>query len=273
VSTVSLQAAEPPPSLRFDVYGECWSGHEIHRKLCSMMMNFKPDLILLTGDLVPNGKDPESWKDYDAVTGDMRKEVSVYAARGSNDDGGSAFSQRLPSPVTGSLFYSFDRAQCHFTAIDSSSSFSPGSAQYSWVENDLSNAARKNQQTFVFFCQPPYSIGSRGCDEECRKSLCPLFIQYHVRAVFNGRDRMYYRTIRDGIPYVVTGGGGAAQEPCLFSKALPDDRMESVHHFVVCQVTGPRLIITAVRDDGTILDQFIAPQATRPAPQRFPGKG
>jgi hypothetical protein len=42
-----------------------------------------------------------------------------------------------------------------------------------------------------------------------RPLLDSLFQKHGVKLVFQGHDHLYYRTVRSGITYVVTGGGGA----------------------------------------------------------------
>jgi 3',5'-cyclic AMP phosphodiesterase CpdA len=222
------------------------------------MMNFKPSFILNTGDLVANGKDPAGWKAYDAITGDMRRQVPVYTARGNHDLGGPGYEERMSAPIASGnrLYYSFSQSNCHVIALDCFSPLEQGTAQYEWLVKDLKESQDKFQHIFVFFHEPPYSIGLHGSNLKLRDLLCPLFKRYGVRAVFTGHDHIYYRTIRDDIPYIVTGGGGAPLYPCDGAKAQPGDKWESVHNFVVVQVSGPRVTFTAIRSNGTILDQL-----------------
>jgi hypothetical protein len=42
-----------------------------------------------------------------------------------------------------------------------------------------------------------------------QKTAVNTFVKYRPRAVFCGHDHLYYRTVRDNITYIVTGGGGA----------------------------------------------------------------
>jgi calcineurin-like phosphoesterase family protein len=123
---------------------------------------------------------------------------------------------------------------------------------------DLKVARDRGKFIFVFFHVPPYSIGSHGSDEQVRETLCPLFVQYGVTVVFNGHDHNYYRTLRNGVTYMVSGGGGAPLYPCNVNKGvIPGDKYQSVNHIVVCDVNGDTATITALRSNGSILDRFI----------------
>lgn len=261
----SRQAADAPKPqeetrpFRFIVYGDTRDGHEIHRKLVKLILANKPDIILQTGDLVHNGSEAGLWKIYDGITGEMRHLIPVYPARGNHDLGGPGYEERITRPFTSGnkLYYSFDKRDCHFVSVDCFSPFQPGSSQYTWLEKDLAAARKKAQPVFVFFHEPPYSIGSHGSNLEIRSALCPLFVKYGVRAVFNGHDHIYYRTVRDGITYVVSGGGGAPLYPCDPNKgAIPGDSWASVHHIVVCDMKGDTCDVTALRIDGSTLDHF-----------------
>ncbi len=250
------------PTLRFVIYGDTRDGHDIHRKLVALIMKQQPDLVIQTGDLVNRGSKEDLWKIYDDITGEMRSKVPVYPARGNHDVGGPGYEQRFTAsfPSGNKLYYSFDKANCHFIAlaVDENTEYGPDSPQYKWLIKDLEESAKhKPTHTFVFFHVPPYSIGSHGSDLDVRKVLCPVFQKYGVRAVFNGHDHNYYHTTRDGITYLVSGGGGAALYPVDPGKgAIPGDKFESVHHIVLCEVKGALVAFTALRDDGSTLDRF-----------------
>lgn len=251
--------ATAPSTLTFGIYGDCYTGHDIHRRLISMVMNYKSDLVFLTGNLVASSKDPEQWKSYDFVTLDMRGQVPVYPVRGPNDVSGSGYLDRFKAPIQSGnrLYYSFDSANCHFTCLDSTSPLSQNSAQYLWLRHDLEEAQKQAEHLFVVLHEGPYPAIPRRAGPDLRELLCPLFIRYGVDAVFSGQENLYYHVRRDGIQYVVTGGGGAPLDSCPTAVSkIPGDTCESVHHILVCQVVGPRVTVTALRDDGTLLDQF-----------------
>ena len=248
-------------SFRFVVYGDTRDGHEAHRNLVNLILKQNPEFVLQTGDLV-HGSTPRLWSIYDAITAPMRARFPVYLARGNHDVGGHLYTDHVTQPFTSGnkLYYSFDRSGSHFIslAVDELTAYGRGSKQYAWLSGDLARAAAGSaRHIFVFFHVAPYSIGSHGSDLDVRKELTPLFDRYGVTAVFNGHDHNYYRTVRNGIPYVVSGGGGAPLYPCNPREgAIPGDKWESVHHIVVCDLAGDRLTMTALREDGSRIEQF-----------------
>ncbi len=251
-----------PNTLRFCLYGDTRDGHDAHRKVIAVMMKQNPEFILQTGDLVHNGGVASQWETYDAITGEARQKAPFYIVRGNHDFGGKGFEDRVTAPYTSGnkFYYSFDKANCHFIglAIDEKTPYDENSAQYKWLIQDLDKTlTTKPTHIFVFFHVAPFSIGSHGSDLDVRKTLHPVFKKYGVRAVFNGHDHLYYRTQRDGITYMVSGGGGAPLYSADPEKgAISGDKYESVNHCVVCEVTGKLVAFTALRADGSQLDRF-----------------
>lgn len=250
--------------VKFVLYGDDRDGHEMHRQLVGMMTKEHPDFVINTGDLVKKGNDPELWKIFDDITGDLRKSVDYYPARGNHDIGDPDFQTRFKAPIKSGnhLYYSFDRANCHFIglAVDEHTDYGPDSEQFKWLIGDLEANKGKAAHTFVFFHVPPYSIGRHGSDLAVRAALCPTFEKYGVQSVLNGHDHIYYRTLRNGITYVVSGGGGAPLYDVDPSKgALPADKYEKVNHYVVFEVDGDKVHGKAIRSDGTVIEEFDVP--------------
>lgn len=64
----------------------------------------------------------------------------------------------------------------------------------------------------MVFHRPCYSIRDTGRVEDAQKIrsvLEPIFLQYDVDLAFSGHDHYYYRTLRNDVVYVTTGGAGA----------------------------------------------------------------
>ena len=256
----ATQDTLPPTKLRFVVYGDTRDGHNTHRRLVDLIMAQRPQFVLQTGDLVAYGGDKALWRIYDDITKPLRETgVTIYPSRGNHDLGGPGYEQRVPVTVASSgskFYYSFDLGDCHFASVDCFEPNAPGTPQYRWLESDLAAAQKTARHTFVFFHVAPYSIGDgHGSDVKLRKRICPLFAKYGVRAVFNGHEHIYYRTTRDGVPYIIAGGGGAplyGADPR--NGAIKGDKWESVHHIVVCDVDGDKVTFRAIRENGSTLD-------------------
>jgi len=247
----------------FAAYGDTRDGHDIHRKLVEDVLSFAPALVLQTGDLVHHGNAADEWRIFDEITGDMRRRIPYYPARGNHDVGPEGYyEQRVTQPVLSGnkLYYSFEKESVHFVSIDTQQPLDPGSEQGRWLESDLAKAQAAGRFIVPFFHKAIFSIGPHAAEADVlalKPILHPLFQRYGVRLVFEGHDHVYYRTVRDGITYIVTGGGGAplydGRHPEL---GLPDDVFEKVNHFCVADVHVDRVEVTTYRSDLTKLDQF-----------------
>lgn len=246
---------------RFVVYGDTRGGHKVHKNICDAIVKATPAFVIHTGDLVDNSADIGQWRMFDEITTEMRSKFPFYPSRGNHDVRGKEYEARVTAPGTtgGKLYYSFNHGNSHFIAlaVDEVSVYKEKSKQYVWFENDLKEARKKAAHIFVFFHVPPYSIGSHGSDFDVREQLEPLFVRYGVRAVFNGHDHIYYRTIRNGIPFIVSGGGGAPlYYPDPKKGAIEGDKWERVNHYCVIEVKGESVVSTAYRPDGTVIESL-----------------
>ena len=124
------------------------------------------------------------------------------------------------------------------------------------------------------FHEGPFSVGPHGPTPEAQQYLHPLFVKYRPRLVICGHDHLYYRTTRDGVTYMVTGGGGAPPyRPENAQIAIPGDVFVKdvdnlgrpvgdkeydalIYHAIRCEVDGSRVTLTALRLDGSVIDRF-----------------
>lgn len=260
----SANPAGSPPAgtlFRFVAYGDTRTHDDIHREIVKGVLSFQPALVLQTGDLVADGRNANQWKTFDEITGDMRRRIPYYPARG-NHDVGTFYEQRVTQPVLSGnkLYYSFEKGNLHFVAIDTQQALDPASEQGRWLEADLARARAEGKFIVPFFHKAIYSIGPHARESDVlalQPVLHSLFKKHGVRLAFEGHDHIYYRTVRDGITYVVTGGGGAPLYDGRHSElGIPGDVFEKVNHFCVADVYPDRVTVTAYRRDLTRLDRF-----------------
>lgn len=266
--TAATGATESPaePLFRFAAYGDTRDQPDVHRKIVAKVMAAHPALVLQTGDLVHNGDNESQWKIFDEITGEMRKQIPYYPARGNHDVGRQGFfEQRVTQPVLSGNqhFYSFEKGNVHFIALDTQDDFAPAGAQRKWLEADLAKAKSEGRFIIPFFHKAIYSIGHHALDGDVvalRSILHPLFRKYGVRLAFLGHDHQYYRTVRGGITYVVTGGGGAPlYDDNHRALKIAGDVFKMTYHFCVADVYPDRVTVTAYQTDLSVVDRFTVP--------------
>jgi len=261
----------------FAVYGDCRTNPFIHAAVARQMEKFRPDLILHTGDLVVRGREYDLWeREFFGPAGDLYARIPFFPCLGNHEGNADHYYRFFSLPSNGSAryaeaWYSFDYGNAHFISLDSTPStggFGPKSEQYAWLERELqSEAARRATWRIVIFHHPVYSSGNHESSLPQRKAFVPLFEKYGVDVAFNGHDHTYERSWpwrgerrddRNGVVYVVTGGGGAPLYDVKWSPWTASARR--VNHFCLVSVEGERLTIEAVdvdgdRFDGTVIDR------------------
>lgn len=98
---------------------------------------------------------------------------------------------------SGPWYYSFNNHGIHFVAINTETSFGPGSAQYKFVSNDLASASSDNTVKWivVFFHRPMYTSPSHHAPlTVLRDAYHPLFDKYGVDLVLQAHNHNYQRT-------------------------------------------------------------------------------
>ena len=72
----------------------------------------------------------------------------------------------------------------------------------------------------------------------------------HFALLFAGHDHNYQHHLKNGVHYIVTGGGGAPLAPVDDPIPGITQKVEKVEHFVIVKVEGNRAQIDAIALDG-----------------------
>ncbi|MCF8468751.1 MAG: phosphodiesterase [Sneathiella sp.] len=127
----------------------------------------KPDLVILTGDLVNAGR-PEEYEILRGIVSDL--EMPYYLLSGNHDDNDSlraAFPDHAYLPKDGNLCYVIDGWPLKLICLDTNIPGKPqgnlGEAQLHWLEREL--AAEKTRKVVIFMHHPPFNTGLVTMDE------------------------------------------------------------------------------------------------------------
>ena len=142
-------------------------------------------------------------------------DVPFYNAIGNHEVTDDPAREAYVKQVYGRLYGSFDAGPTHFIALDTEEKGQVGTIsgpQLAWLKKDLD--ANKNAGCiFVFLHRPLFSVekpeGLAFKDAANRDALHELFRQYKVKAVFAGHEHLFDDRVKDGVRYMILGGGGA----------------------------------------------------------------
>lgn len=222
------------------------------------MIALNPDLVINTGDLVNKGRRDSQWDTFLEIVEPLAKKVPYYTIRGNHDDGRNNYEKRFAPPNDSGTdrFYSFDHKNVHFIGLDTNERICQKSKQHNWLVQDL--VAADKPHIIVFFHHSPFNIVKHRRDNDAvKKAFHDLFVKSDVNLVVAGHNHVYYRTRRNGVTYVTTGGGGAPLHDA--DEELPrlfDDVWGKYHHFVHFTVTGGLIKGTVIDIEGRITDSF-----------------
>jgi hypothetical protein len=251
-------------NIKFMVYGDTRTFPENHNQVAGAILaqlekneSFQ-SMILFVGDLVSNGDNESYWGDqfFDPTYPNILKllaNIPYQIAIGNHEESGELFVKYFPYPFVAGRYWSFDYGPAHFVIVDQYASYEPGSAQLTWIKNDLASTTKSWK--FICLHEPGWSAGHHSNETNVQKYIQPLCEQYGVPIVFAGHNHYYARAVVNGIQHITTGGGGAP----LY---IPDPEYPNVvvtameHHYCNVEIDGNTLHLTALKPDSTILDEF-----------------
>ncbi len=264
--TGSFRSAPPSDvaNLKFLAYGDTRTYPADFADVCAGMIDtYTADpeyqtLAVISGDLVEDGNIDSQWDtqffgySYPNIK-TFHADVPSQSCRGNHEGTAILFAKYLPYPTVVGHAWSFDYGPAHFTVIDQYVSYSTGSPQLTWIENDL--ASSDKPWKFIVLHEPGWSAGGHGNSTGVQNYIQPLCVQYGVQIVFGGHNHYYARAVVDGVEHITTGGGGAPlytpipTYPNIVATA-------EVHHFCTVDIAGDQLAFKAIDTTGTVVDSF-----------------
>ena len=259
----SFRTAPPDDSpFRFVTYGDSHHVPATHARLAELARAHRPDIVVDAGDIVPDqiGLCEER---FFAPTRELLRYTPFFAAMGNHDSNTEVYTRYFSYPEPRS-WYSFNYGCAHFTVLNTSMDYRPGSEQHAWLQRDL-ETFRAARWKFVFFHHPPYC--SNNCQIEGTRVLCPLFEAAGVDIVYNAHATHYERLHplregryhRDGVVYLLNGGGGCdptADYGQLWDQLHPFSAMAKggLNFFVLTHVSPDEVTVRAVDSEGRVFD-------------------
>ena len=253
---------EPAP-YQFIVYGDTRTRHDVHRNVMAAIGKMEtPDFVLHTGDLVADGNDSSLWPVFFDIERDVLRHTAFFPSLGNHERNADYFREIFQEDKP---YYSFNWGNGHFIVMNSDIANAAATPrekdafwteQTRWLEDDL-QAHQAADYRFVIAHHPPFTAVTRRQGENPHMTaLVPMFEKYHVSAAFFGHDHNYQHYLKNGIHYVVTGGGGAP----LYDVDKPADgitvKVVKTENFVTVKVDGKSAHVEALAVDGTKLDQI-----------------
>jgi hypothetical protein len=224
---VSKIITNDPNNFSFAIFGDNKDGYALFDALLhDIDKRNEVSFAIALGDLVPRG----GRKEFRMFIGELQDDLDIPLAAviGNHDlENGSSKSFR---EVFGNTYYRFSIGGNEFIVLDAATESGLGPVQRKWLEAVLASAQDSNNR-FVFMHVPPFDPRGKSFAKHLQDGpgLMVLFRRYHVTHLFAGHIHGYFSGVWEGIPYTISGGGGAR----LQSRIDPAHRF---HHYLVAHV-------------------------------------
>ncbi len=238
---------------------------KVRRWLVERIASEHPDAVLVTGDLPYDGSVERDYDVFRKETESWRTEkLRVYPALGNHEiahdpakgikDWWAAFPE-----LAQRRWYSVEFRNAYFVALDSNLPLSSGSEQQIWLREQLEHLPKQTRFVLVELHHPPVADQTPpqthmvGPNE---RSLAEFLEAQEPKIkakiiVIAGHTHNYERFSEGGIPYLVSGGGGAKPY------AVPRDSNDLYknppavnYHYIKFAFDGEKLNATMYRVDG-----------------------
>lgn len=193
----------------FSVFGDNKDSHIIFPELLKQMSRDKNiKFAMELGDLVSYA-DVEKYRYYFTM---VRRNLDIPLLTAIGNHELRKEGRELYYDLLGPFYYSFKTGRDYFIIIDDANEKSIDKFQYQWIENELKKSVGYSNR-FIFMHVPlfdPRGNQYHHClAPQAAHSLIALFKKYSVTHIFASHIHSYYNGQWDGIPFTITGGGGA----------------------------------------------------------------
>jgi len=256
--------------VKFLAYGDTRTIPAYHDNVCAAIVDAytaDPDyqtFLLHVGDWTEEDDELGWTREFFGPTNaqTLMSQIPINGCRGNHENGDNAvnYAKYWPYPYVDDYYWSFDYGPAHIAVVDQYVMYGLGSAQYTWLENDL--AASNAEWKFLLFHEPAWSGAPRSGEIVAQNTFQPLCLAYGVDIVFAGHNHHYARASIDGVQHITTGGGGAPLGEIELS--YPElVAAEMALHFCEIDIQGNTLYFTARKIDGSIIDFFSLEHSSR----------
>jgi predicted phosphodiesterase len=246
-------------NFRFVVYGDTRSRPERHRRIVEQIIKTKPDFVVVSGDLVYDGRDYSQWSPqfFGPIKG-LAESTPIYAVKGNHDRGRQNYFERLLLPTGQNNNYSFRFGPLYFYCLDN---FSGERQQLLKLLTDNLVASDKKWK-FTAYHIPSINLGGHQSAWGYPHAL-PALSAAGADFVTTGDSHIYERFYpiapaedTDGsfVTYITSGGGGAPNYNIIADPIIAKE--SRTLHFCLFEIDGDKLSLKVIDDTGQIIDSL-----------------
>jgi serine/threonine-protein phosphatase CPPED1 len=197
--------------LTFAVLGDSRSNPSVFERVLKDMAG-DPSLTFAidVGDMVERG----TLEQFDAFFKQLQPYGRLpFLTAAGNHDLGKKQDLTLYRQIFGPDYYAFQLQDHYFIVLNDNLRTGMGEAQMAWLEDELKKS-QSSKTRLVFFHYPLFDPRGEkyhhSLPEEAGRRLAALFSRNKVTHIFAGHIHGYFTGKWDGVPFTISGGGGAS---------------------------------------------------------------
>jgi len=257
-----------PTKFKFVVYGQTAGDPERHARLVEAIVAHDPTFVVHTGNFTTHKNDAAAWqREFFEPAKALLGNRALVPVPGANEQRSRWYPRFFPTP-TAAPWHTYRYGTVAVFVLDLSDDFTVGDEQCEW----LGGAFGRNPAPWklVAFHPPLFGAGPSGGSARLRRALFPSLVRYGADVTFCGGDPIYERTHpigagakpeRNAIVNFVTGGGAGRR--CQVAAGPWTAKALAAHHFLLVEVDGDQLTVSAIGVDGRVLDSVVLRKSGR----------
>ena len=256
--------ASSATAIKFFMYGDTRSNGSSNNTVCGQMVStYNADaayrsLVLHAGDWVSSDGESQwtsEWYNYSWTNiVNATANAAFMGCIGNHEGGASVYKKYRPFPFVSATYFSFDYGPLHVAVVDQYTSYTSGSAQYNWLNTDLTNSTKLWK--IIVLHQPGWSCnGGHSNDTTVQNTIQPLCVSKGVSIVLAGHNHYYSRAVVSGVHHITAGNGGAP----LYTPASGQPYIVTYNKSIGVSkvvISGNSLTCTTVNGSGSVIDTF-----------------
>jgi hypothetical protein len=217
-----------------------------------------PRFVLSAGDFASDNTYANwtsQWLIPDELT--LEKLLVSYLSPGNHDKVTTTVQMQsffqAPDSTGANGYYSFDCGDLHVTVANYNYTYSSGSAQYNWIQQDVQNSL-KPWKVFATHA-PAYTYGGSHTGDTGFQTITTSLLQPNgVKLFLAGHNHFYQRNVVNGIHHITCGAAGAP----LYSVSSSSSTVYSASDncYLVLDVSPTNLHVVAYNNTNTVLESF-----------------
>lgn len=205
----------------FVVFGDHRQGYGVYGKLVKYISNYEPapKFAVSLGDIMLRPGNEAEWLNFWRYSKPLTDKMPLFIVRGTHEGNDPVSEQILheQANIPGeNFYYSYCCEDAYFIILDTEirgQERSIVNEQLFWLTDNLDSIAQESniKNIFIFMHHPLFTQGKyQDVPLINAEELHELFLENNkVKTIFAGHEHIFNRYERDGLTYIISGGGGA----------------------------------------------------------------